>query len=339
VEVVQPKVGASNRAILLPGSVQALQETVIYARASGYVRQWFVDLGDKVTAGQVLAEIDTPELDQELDQAQANLAQAQAVLTQSTANQELSTSSLERYRRLTPAGVASQQELEQHQAQAQVDAANVNVAKANVRAQEANIRRLRQLKSFGRIVAPFDGTVTMRSIERGALVSAGNAAPLYKIAAVDPARVFIEVPQDVAPAVRVDVPAKISVREYGDRAFEGKVTRASGELNAATRTMTTVVAVPNPKGELLPGMYVQVALTLPLPHRVLEIPATALFTDSRGTRVAIVNGESKIQLVDVVVERDTGATLEISSGLAPDAHLVKIASVQLVDGTAVDIAK
>lgn len=339
VEVVLPKLSASDRAIVLPGSAQPLEETVIYARANGYVRGWFADIGDRVRQGQILAEIDTPELDQELDQARAQLAQAQAKLVQSKANRDLATTSLERYRLLTPAGVASQQELEQRQAQAQVDEANVSVSSAAVRAQEAAIRRLLQLKSFARLASPFDGTVTMRSIERGALVSANNGSPLFKIAAVDPMRIFIQVPQDVAPSVRADLPARVSVREYSGRTFEGRVTRASGELNAATRTMTTVVAVANPKGELLPGMYVQVALTLASPHRVLEIPATALLSDSRGTRVAVVDGENKLRLVDVVVERDTGVTLEISSGLSSDTRVVKLATVQLTDGMSVDVAK
>jgi RND family efflux transporter MFP subunit len=339
VEIILPKLTASDRAILLPGSAQPLEETSIYARANGYVSKWFVDLGDTVKQGQLLAEIDTPELDQELEQARAQLAQSQAVLVQTKANRNLSATSLRRYERLTPAGVASQQELDQRQAQAQVDEANVDVAQAAVRAQEANIRRLGRLKSFARLIAPFDGKVTMRSIERGALVSAGNGTAFYTIAAIDPTRVFVQVPQDVAPAVRTNMPAKVSVREYPGRTFDGKVSGAAGELNAATRTMTTVISVPNPKGELLPGMYVQVALTLPSSHRVLEIPATALLSDAHGTRVAIVDAEEKIRLLDVVVERDTGATIEISSGLVPDARVVKIASVELADGALVEVAR
>ena len=337
VEVALPKVGASDRAIVLPGSAQPIEETIVYPRVNGYVRKWIADLGDAVKAGQVLAEIETPELDQEIEQARAQLAQAQATLAQSKANRELSAASLARYKALAPSGVVAQQELEQRQAQAQVDEANVKVAEAAVRAQEANIGRLAKMKGFARIVAPYDGTVTMRSIERGALVSAGSTTPLYKIGAMDPMRVFVQVPQDVAPGVRADQPAKITVREYPGRTFDGKVTRAAGELDSATRTMTTVVSVPNPKREILPGMYVQVALSLPTPHRVLEIPATALMTDAHGNRVAIVDGENKIRLVQVVVDRDTGPVIEIASGLAPDARVVKIASVELVDGTSVDV--
>src|SRR5450432_3197224 len=238
VSVIAPKIGSSDRAVLLPGSVQPLQETVLYARASGFVRRWLVDMGDKVSEGQLLAEIETPELDQELEQARAMLAQAQPTLQRSKANRQL-------YQQLTPVGVASQADLDQRQAQSQVDEANVSVAQATIEAQQANIRRLGQLKAFARVTAPFAGTVTQRWVEIGALVTAGNGQPLYRVAALDPARVFVQVPQDVAPGVRSDVVATVTVREYPGRNFQGKVARSAGELDAATRTMTTEVRVPN----------------------------------------------------------------------------------------------
>jgi membrane fusion protein (multidrug efflux system) len=337
VSVVTPKIGSSDRAVVLPGSVQPLQETVLYARASGFVRRWLVDMGDKVTEGQLLAEIETPELDQELEQARAILAQAQPTLARSKANRELSGANLKRYQQLTPVGVASQADLDQRQAQAQVDEANVSVAQATIEAQQANIRRLTQLKAFARVTAPFAGTVTQRWIEIGALVTAGNGQPLYRVAALDPARVFVQVPQDVAPGVRADLPATVLVREYPGRSFQGKVARSAGELDSATRTMNTEVRVPNGDGTLIAGMYAQVALTLPSPHRVFELPATALMSDANGLRVATVDDDSKIHLITVVVERDTGTSIELSSGLTGRERVVKLASAEFVEGGPVEV--
>lgn len=335
--VVAPKEGSSDRALSLPGSVQPLEETVLYARASGYIRRWYVDIGDKVKEGALLAEVETPELDQELDQAKAQLTQAEAQLVQSKANRELSKANLTRYKQLIPAGVVSQADLDQRQAQAQVDEATVNVSQASIAAQEANIRRLTQLKAFSRVLAPFGGTITQRWVENGALVTAGNGQPLYKIAAMDPARVFIQVPQDVAPSVRPDIGAKVMVREYPGRVFDGKIARSAGELDATTRTMNTEVRVPNGDGALIAGMYAEVALTLPAPHRVFELPATALMTDARGQRVAVVDAESKIHLVPVVLERDTGPTVEISSGLTGHEKIAKIGSAAFTEGRQVQV--
>jgi membrane fusion protein (multidrug efflux system) len=337
VETVTPKLGSSDRALSLPGSVQPLEETVLYARASGYVRKWYVDIGDKVKEGATLADIETPELDQELDQARAQLTQAQASLTQSMANRELSKANLQRYKQLIPAGVVSQADLDQRQAQAQVDEANVNVSQAAIAAQEANIRRLTQLRSFSRVTSPFAGTITQRWVENGALVTAGNGQPLYKVASMDPARVFIQVPQDVAPSIRPDVAAKVSVREYPGRAFDGKIARAAGELDATTRTMNTEVRVPNADGALIAGMYAEVALTLPAPHRVFELPATALMVDAKGQRVAVVDAESKIHLLPVVLERDTGASVEIASGLVGTERVAKLGSAAFTEGRSVEV--
>jgi membrane fusion protein (multidrug efflux system) len=336
VQVVLPKVKSSDRSLALPGSVQPLEETVVYPRSNGYVSKWLVDIGDKVEANALLAEIDTPEIDQQLDQARAQLVQAQAGLVQSNANRDYSNTTLERYKKLTPQGVASQQELDQKQAQSLVDEANVKVAQAAIEAQQANVRRLTQMKSFGHVTAPFAGTVNARMIERGALVSPTTA--LFKISAVDPVRVFVQVPQDVAPSVRADVPAQVTVREYPGRTFDGKVARSSGSLDPATRTMNTEVRVPNPKGELFGGMYAQVALTLPSPHRVFEVPATAVMNDAKGMRIAIVTADSKLKLVPVVIERDTGPTIEIATGITENDRVVKLGDAQLVDGRTVDVA-
>lgn len=339
VEVVSPKVLNSDRAIVLSGSVRALEETTIYPRANGYIGKWLVDIGDKVKEGQPMAEIETPELDQELDQARAQLAQAVAGVTQADANREFSRANLERFKQLVPAGVASQQDLDKTQAQSVVDSASVNVAKSGVAVQQANIRRLLQLKSFARVVAPFAGTVTARNVERGSLVSSGNATPLFKVAIVDPVRVFVQVPQDAAAGVRNDLDAKVSVREYPGRTFEGKVARSTGALDQNTRTMLVEVRVPNPKNELLAGMYAEVSLTLPSSHRVFEVPATALLNDAKGLRIALVEPGNTLRLVPVTVERDTGSTVLISSGIAGDARVVKLSSADMVDGARVEVRK
>jgi RND family efflux transporter MFP subunit len=337
VEVVSPKLLESDRDLVLPGSVRPLEETVVYPRANGYVKRWLVDLGDHVDEGQLLAEIDTPEIAQQLAEARAELAKAEAGVIQSKANREYATATLRRYEQLVPSGVASQQELEQKKAAAAVDDASVHVSEATVGAQRANIARLSQLQSFAKVVAPFAGTVVSRSVERGALVTAGNATPLFSIAATDPVRVFVHVPQDVAPSVRAGAPAKVRLREYPGRAFEGTIARAAGALDPASRTMTTEVRVPNPKGELLTGMYAEVALTLSSPHRVLEVPATALLDDARGLRLAVVDEHGKVHLAEVVVERDTGATVQIASGLGEKDRVVKIASAALTEGQQVDV--
>jgi membrane fusion protein, multidrug efflux system len=339
VQLVVPKLGTSDRSLTLPGSVQPVEETVLYPRASGYVRSWSHDIGDRVKEGDVLAEIDTPELDQELVQAKAQLAQAEAGLLQAQANDAFSKQNLDRYKRLTPAGVASEQDLEQKAAQAKVDEANVAVGRANVEAQRANIQRLVRLKSFARVTAPFAGTVTLRSVDRGALVTAGNATPLFRVANTDPVRVFVQLPQDVASGVKVDVPAQVSIREFPGRAFEGKVTRSAGALDMGTRTMTTEVRVPNPKSELMPGMYATVALSLAVPHRVFSVPGTALLDDAKGLRLATVTAENKIHLVPVTVERDTGAAIEIASGIDETTRVVKLASAELVEGRVVEVAQ
>ncbi len=339
VEVVTPRAGSSDRALSLPGSVQPLEETTIYARASGYVRKWYVDIGDKVKEDQVLAELDTPELDQELEQARAQLTQAQAQLVQSKANRELSGANLQRYKQLAPSGVVSMAELDQRQAMARVDEANVAVADAAIAAQQANIRRLTQLKSFARVTAPFAGTVTQRTIEIGSLVSAGNGQPMFKISTTDPARVFVQVPQDMAPGVRPGVPATVTIREFPGRTFAGTVARAAGALDAATRTMNTEVRVPNGDGTLLAGMYAQVAFTLPSPHRIFELPATALMSDAHGVRVAVVDETSTLRLVPIVVERDTGPTVLIASGLTGKERVITIGNSAFVAGKLVEVVE
>lgn len=339
VEVVTPKLGESNRALTLPGSVTPLQETVVYARANGYVRKWYVDIGDVVKPDQLIAELDTPDLDQQIDQARAQLAQARASIVQAKANRDFSALTLDRYKTLTSQGLSAPQDLDQRKAQASVDEANVTVAEANANAQEANLRHLVQLKAFARVTAPFAGTVTARMIEIGTLVTSGNATPLFRIATMDPARVFVQIPQDVAPGVRTGQPARVTVREYAGREFAGTVTRAAGELDTGSRTMNTEVRVPNADGTLIAGMYAEVTMTLPLSHRVIEIPATALVNDSKGMRVLTVDADDHVHVVPVVVEQDNGATIDVASGLTGTERVVKLGTAELAEGTRVTVAR
>jgi len=338
VQIVAPVVIASDRSLSLPGSMVPLEETVLYPRSSGFVKRWAVDLGDKVHEGDLLAEIDTPDIDQQLAQARAQLAQADAGLNQARANANFSRDNLARYQQLLPAGLVSQQDFDKQKSQAEVDQASIAVAAATIASQRANVQLLTQLKAFGRIVAPFSGTITARTIERGMLVAPGTATPLYKISALDPVRVLVQVPQDVAPSVRVGLAATVTVREFAGRTFLGKVERAAGALDPATRTMLTEVRVPNPQGELLTGMYAQVALTLPTPHRVLSVPATAVLNDAGGVRVAVVGPGDVVHLAPVVIERDTGATIELASGLEPGDRVVKLPSADLTEGRVIEVA-
>ena len=337
VEVIAPRPLTSTDALELPGVVRPLEETKLFPRTTGYVRRWLVDIGDHVKAGQVLAEIDTPDVDAQLAQARAQLLQAQAALKQVSAQRDFSSSNIVRYQSLEAQKLVAKQQVEQTRAQAETDQANVAAADANVAAQEANVRRLADLASFAKVTAPYAGTITQRGIDVGALVAPTDPTPMFTIDATDPVRVFVDVPQTVAPSVKVGNPAAVTVREFPGRTFTGKVTRAAGALDPDLHTLSTEVDVPNPDGTLLPGMYVQAALTLPVPHRVLEIPATALYNDANGLRVAVVDAQDHVHFTKITIERDTGATLWIATGLTGDEHILKIAVPTLADGDAVEV--
>jgi RND family efflux transporter MFP subunit len=329
----------SDQALVLPGVVRPLEETKIYPRVSGYVKRWLVDIGDKVTAGQLLAEIETPELDAQLAQARAQLAQARAAVKQTIAQRDFSKQNSTRYESLADQKLVAKAQVEQTQAQAATDEANVAAAQANELAQEANVRRLTDLSSYTRVMAPFAGTVTTRSVDRGAAVIGDSSqTPMFTVVATDPVRVFVDMPQTVAPSVRPGAEAVVVVREYAGRKFAGKITRAANALDPDLHLMSTEIDVPNPDGALLPGMYVQAQLTLPVSHRVVEIPATALYSDAQGLHVAVVDAQRKVHFVPITIERDTGATLWVATGLTGDEHIVKIAVPSLVDGDVVEVA-
>ncbi len=343
VQVIKPKALSSDRALELPGTVKALEETKIYPHTAGYVKRWLVDIGDKVTEGQLLAEIEIPDVDAQLAQARAQVLQAEAAVKQAKAQATYSTSNAARNQVMLDQSLVAKGTVEQAQAQAGADQATIVADEANVVAQQANVKRLVELTSFSKITAPFAGRITSRAIERGQLVgdttTASTASPIYTLAATDPVRVFVDMPQTVATSVVPGTAAIVTTREYADRKFPGNVTRSAGALDPDLHTMTTEIQVPNSDDALMPGMYVQAQVTLSVPHRVVEIPATALYNDASGVRVATVDAQHKIHFVKIVIERDTGATLWIGGGLTGDEKIVKIAVPSLIEGDVVDVAE
>ena len=327
VTVAEARVGAATRELALPATVMGLHETGLHARSSGYVRRWLADMGAQVRAGQPLAEVETPELDQELGQARASLTQVEATLG-------LTRATLERWTDLVKEDAATRQELDEKQAA--YDAARASAAGAR-----ANVERLQALKRFGSVVAPFAGVVTARNVDVGALVTAGGAGgrPLFTIAQVDTVRVMTNVPQSAAPAVRVGQPADVLVQELGSEAFRGRVTRTAQALDPATRTLLTEVQVANPGRRLLPGMFAQVRLTTQgggvAPP--LLVPANTLLFGADGPQVAVVDG-GRVRITRVTLGRDYGTEVEVTSGLAPGATLVVNPSDDVTDGAAVKVA-
>jgi len=339
VDVITPKVQTNVRSLTLPGSLQAQEATAVYARATGYVRRWLVDIGDKVEGGQLLAEIDTPDLDQQLQQARATLRQMRASLEQAAANQTYAAVTAQRYQTLLAQHFVSQQDVDQTQAQAAVGVANVHAAQSSIAAQAANVRQLEQLKAFARVTAPFAGTITERNIERGTLVTPGSAQgkPLYMIGISNPLRAFLKVPQTFAAGIVPGAAVKVSVRQYPGREFAGTITRSAGALDAATRTLTVEAEVANGTGELLPGAYADVTLVAPLAHAVSVIPVSALIVDAQGTRVATVDARSTAHFIQVQIGRDQGQDIEIVGGLTGLEDVIAAPTGNLVEGAAVQV--
>ena len=339
VTVIHPRVDTNVRTLTLPGSLQALEATAVYARATGYVHRWLVDIGDKVTEGQLLAELDTPDLDQQLQQARATLGQMRASLEQASANRDYAAITATRYQELLAQRYVSQQDADQTRAQAAVGVANVHAAQSALVAQAANVRQLEQLKAFARIISPFAGTITERNIERGTLVTPGSASgkPLYSIAISNPLRLFVKVPQPFAPGIAAGMAAKVNVRQYPGREFPAKITRTAGALDPATRTLNVEAEVANDKGELLPGAYADVTFAAPLAHGVTIIPASAVVLDSQGTRVAVVDASSKAHFVPVQIGRDQGQDVEIVGGLRGDESVIDSPAGYLVEGGVVKV--
>ncbi len=361
VTVVRPERAPAATAFVLPGNIQAIEETALYARVNGYLHERFVDIGTRVRAGQVLAVIETPELEQELAQAHAALAQAevgitqaQAKLDQARATHQQTRASLEQARAnlalaqvakdrwnalVELQGAVSRQEADEKRTAAEVGRTNVAAAQAtveatrasvsvaeadvaaartNVTAQQANVQRLTALRSFQQLAAPFDGIITARAVDRGALITAGSgsaSAPLFRIARAERLRIYVRVPQTWVRALTPGGQARVLVPEFPERTFLGHVVSTAGALDQASRTLLTEIQIPNDDGSLLPGMFANVQFAITRAEPPLWLPATALILGAGGMQVALVRDDQTVHFQTVEVGHDLGQQVEIVAGL------------------------
>ncbi|QEL19788.1 efflux RND transporter periplasmic adaptor subunit [Limnoglobus roseus] len=324
---------------VLPGTAVPYLETAVYARTSGYLKRWLVDIGDPVKEGQLLAEIDTPEVNAQLLQARAALAESKANLVRSEANENLSRVNLDRAQNLSNTNAFSKQEFDAADAAYKVAAATTKVTEATIKANEASVKRLEDLQSFQKITAPFTGVVTARNFDAGALVVADNSAnakELFHLARIDTLRIFADVPQTYASSVTAGMAAPVSRREAPGREFGGQVSRTTHSLDPTTRTLRVQVDVPNADGALLPGMYLQVRFRLKPAAKVLRVPGAAVITRAEGTKVAIVDATNTVRYRTVKTGRDFGTSIEIVQGLAATERLVIRPGDDLPEGMAVE---
>ncbi len=339
VHVAHPRQSPAVTVALLPGDVQALEETSIYPRTSGYLKRWLVDIGDQVKEGQLLAEIDTPDVDQQLLQAKASLGQLKAKQLTAEATFRLADTTRRRYDELDKQNAASKLEVDQHRADAETAQAALEAAKADVKGGEADVKRLTTLQEFSKVYAPFDGTITARNVEIGQLLTNGNSSgqTLFHIAKTNPVRVFVNVPQMYSPGVKAGLQAELVVREMPGRRFIGKVARTAGAIDPATRTLLTEVDVPNENHLLLVGSYVQVKMDVARDNPPLLIPAAALIFNAQGTRVAVIDEKNRIHFQQVEVDADFGSDVGISSGLGVHDSVVANPGERLSEGVEVQV--
>jgi RND family efflux transporter MFP subunit len=334
VDVVTARPASVGQNLVLPGQTAAWFETTIYARVNGYVAKWQVDIGDHVKKGQVLATIETPELDAELNAARAQLKASEAQVAARHAEAEFSKTTNERWRD-SPKGVVSEQERESKKADYESANARLYAANAQVALDTSKVDQYSTLAQFKQVIAPFDGTITERKIDIGNLVTAGSAStttPLYRMAQTDPLRVFVDVPQNSAAELMTPgVPAEIRSTAPSGGVFSGKTARSAESINAQARTMRVEVDMPNADHALLPGTYVNVAFRLQ-PRGLVEVPAAALVFRPAGTQVARVDANGKIAFRDVTIVRDNGSLVELGSGVEPGDRLVLNISSQIESG-------
>jgi len=339
VDVVIARAPTVGQDLVLPGETAAWYETTIYARVNGYVAKWQVDIGDHVQKGQVLATIETPELDAELQAARAQLKASQAQVGARRAEAQFSQTTNERWRD-SPKGVVSDQERESKKADYESAEARLNAGVAQVALDKSKVDQYSALAEFKQVKAPFEGTITERKIDVGNLVTAGSGStttPLYRMAQTDPLRVFVDVPQSASgELMNAGVPAEIRATGAVGGVFSGKIARSAESINAQARTMRVEVDMPNANHALVPGMYVNIAFTLP-PRGLVEVPAAALIFRATGTQVARVAEDGKIQFDDVVIARDNGSLVELASGAKPGDRLVLNISSQIASGQTVAV--
>jgi len=334
VDVITAHPGQVGQDLVLPGQTAAWYETTIYARVNGYVSKWLVDIGDHVKKGQVLAIIETPELDAELNAAKAQLKSSDAQVAARQAEAEFSKTTNERWRD-SPKGVVSEQEREEKKADYESANARLYAANAQVALDKSKVDQYSALAQFKQVVAPFDGTITQRKIDIGNLVTAGSAStttPLYRMAQTDPLRVFVDVPQSAADELmKAGVPAEIRATAPQGGVFAGTIARSAESIEPEARTMRVEVDMPNAQHALLPGAYVNVAFKLE-PKGLVEVPAAALVFRPQGTQVARVDAEGKVEFQTVTIVRDNGSLVELGSGVSPGDRLVLNISSQIASG-------
>jgi RND family efflux transporter MFP subunit len=326
VAVALPDTKVKQTTIELPGRLEAYSQAQLYARVSGYIKDWKADIGAPVKAGQVLAEIEAPDLDQQIMQAQADLGSAQANATLSGAN-------LQRGQSLIPSGAVSKLDLEQR-------AADFSNKQGIVKSMQANLDRLRVLERYKRIVAPFDGLVTTRATDVGALINAGagGGPALFVVSDTSRLRAFVNVPQSYVPSIKIGTKARVTVPEYPGRSFPATVEASAQSVEAASGTTRMQLVVDNAAGELMTGAFANVSLDLPGPDVAINVPASALIFDQDGLRVATVDAGNRVVLKTITIARDMGRTVEIGSGLGPDDRIIESPQDGIATGDEVRIA-
>jgi RND family efflux transporter MFP subunit len=326
VSVIHPVAESGQEDLVLPSTLQAYVESPIYARTTGYVKKWYHDIGSRVQKGDLLADIDTPEVDQQLSQARAELNTSQA-------NSDLSKITATRYEELIKTDGVSKQEVDNA-------AGDYAAKKATVQSSEANVRRLEELESFKHIYAPFSGVITRRNIDIGNLINAGNggsAQELFFLAQTDPIRAYVSVPEVYASAIRPGLGAFLELTQFPSDKFQGKVVRTADAIDLASRTLNTEVDVPNRAAQLLPGGYAQVHLLVKVTGARLQVPVNALLFRSEGLRAVVIDADHKTHLRPLTIGRDYGTTLEVLQGLNADDWIVLNPADSLEDGIKVNV--
>ena len=347
--VVSP-VLAGDEGLNLAATTQAIQDTIVYARISGYLKRRFVDIGDRVKTGQLLAEIDAPEVDAQLRQAQANLQQAQKTLDLQVANRDIAKLTMDRYVAANAEMAVAVELVDQSIAAHRTAQAAVAAAEATVEANRATVRQYLELTSFERVLAPFDGLVIQRNVDAGALITAGSpvnntaVAPsnltgtptgLFEVGQIDRLRVFVNVPQAFAPNMRAGLPVNVRARGHLDQPVTASVARTANSIDPSTRTLLTQVDVPNTLGSLMPGMFVYVDFKVAPSGIRWRVPATAVVFDAQGTRVVTVARASTLHFQPVELGRDFGDTIDIQSGLHGHEMIVAQPTVSMKEGQVV----
>jgi RND family efflux transporter MFP subunit len=326
VSLAQPKRGAPQEEIVLPGNIQAFIDAPIYARTNGYLKHWYVDIGGRVKAGQLLAEIETPELDQQLQQARAELATAKA-------NYDLAQITAARYESLLKSDSVAKQDVDNA-------VGDAHAKKAMVDSAADNVKRLEQLQSFEKVYAPFDGVLTERKTDIGQLIDSGSnngAKELFHVAAIHTLRVYVNVPQIDSPVAAPGVQAYLTMEQFPGRRFFGKLVRTADAIDQASRTLLVEIDVANPTGEIPPGAYAEVHLRLPSTATTLIIPVTSLIFRSEGLRVAVVRNGHAV-MIPITLGRDFGTEVEVVSGLVASDKVITNPPDSLVDGQEVRTA-